>query len=319
MKPLVKEAEPTGTQLGAGAYGSVEQVKIEGATYAAKRFRVEIYKSPDESHKKFFAELNILCSIHHPNIVQYHCVCYLPNSKSPALVMEQLQTNLHDYLLNPSYANLPLSAKVSILRDIASGLAYLHNHKPAVIHRDLTARNVLLNSDRVAKISDFGNFRIIDIDPARRLEFKNTTRVPGTTIYMPPEASSDHARFNEKLDIFSFGHLALFTATQVFPCELLPATFCDDDGKLCARTEVERRQKYIDQLEQQLGGDHDLNKLIKQCLHNSSRMRPTANEIISVLEQLVNICVQEQFHDSLLPQKQQDASKEKKQHPQYSM
>ena len=61
MKPLVKEAEPTSTQLGAGAYGSVEQVKIEGATYVAKRFRVEICKSPDESHKKFFAELNILC------------------------------------------------------------------------------------------------------------------------------------------------------------------------------------------------------------------------------------------------------------------
>ena len=287
VKSLVKKAEPTGRQLGAGAYGSVEQVSIEGTTYAAKRFRVEIYKSPNESHEKFFAELHILCSIRHPNIVQYHCVCYLPNSKSPALVMEQLQTNLHDYLLNPSYANLSLNAKVSILQDIARGLAYLHNHKPAVIHRDLTAMNVLLNSDRVAKISDFGNSRIIDIDPACRSKFISTSRVPGTTIYMPPEASSDHARFNEKLDIFSFGHLALFTATQVFPCDLLPATFCDNDGKLYARTEVERRQKYIDQLEQQLGGDHDPIKLIKQCLHNNPKMRPTADDIIRVLEQLV--------------------------------
>ena len=160
---------------------------------------MEICKSPDESHEKLFAELNILCSIRHPNIVQYHCVCYLPNSESPALVMEQLQTNLHDHLLNRSYANLPMSAKVSILRDIASGLAYLHNHKPAVIHRDLAARNVLLNSDRVAKISDFGNSRIIDIDPARRLEFKSTSCVPSTTIYMPPEACSDHARFKRSL------------------------------------------------------------------------------------------------------------------------
>ena len=60
--------------------------------------------------------------------------------------MEQLQTNFHDYLLNPSYVNLPLNAKFSIVHDIANGLAYLHNHKPAVIHRELTARNVLLNS-----------------------------------------------------------------------------------------------------------------------------------------------------------------------------
>ena len=284
MKSLVKKAEPTGRQLGAGAYGSVEQVNIEGALYAAKRFRVEICKSPNESHEKFFAELRILCSIHHPNIVQYHCVCYLPNSKSPALVMEQLQTNLHDYLLNPSYANLPMNAKVSILQDIARGLAYLHNHKPAVIHRDLTARNVLLNSDRVAKISDFGNSRIIDIDPACSSEFISTTHVPGTIIYMPPEASSDHAKFNKKLDIFSFGHLALFTATQVLPYNLLPVY---DDDKSCYRSEVERRQKYIDQLEQQLGGDHDLIKLIKQCLRNSPKERPTAKDIIRDVEQRV--------------------------------
>ena len=256
--------------------------------YAAKKLTVKICMNPNEFYKKFFSEFRILSCLCHPNIVQYQCVCPLPNSESPALVMEQLQTNLHDYLLNPSYANLPLSAKVSILRDIARGLAYLHNHKPAVIHRHLTARNVLLNSDRVAKISDFGNSRIIDVDPACSTHFQSTTRVPGTIIYMPPEACSDHAKFNEKLDIFSFGHLALFTATQVFPCDLLPATFCDDDEKVCARSEVERRQGYIDQLEQQLGGGHDLIKLIKQCLHNSSRMRPAADEIISVLGQLLN-------------------------------
>ena len=284
--------------------------------YAAKKLTVKICMNPNEFYKKFFSEFRILSSLCHPNIVQYQCVCPLPNSESPALVMEQLQTNLHDYLLNPSYANLPLSAKVSILQDIARGLAYLHNHKPAVIHRDLSAKNILLSSDRVAKISDFGNSRIIDIDPACSSEFKSTTHVPGTIIYMPPEACSDHAKFNEKLDIFSFGQLALFTATQVYPCDLLPVY---DEDRSCFRTEVERRQKYIDQLEQQLGGDHDLIKLIKQCLHNSSRMRPTADEIISVLEQLVYICVQEQFRDSLLPQKTQDASEEKKQHPQYSM
>ena len=287
LQPLVKKAETTGMQLGFGAYGSVEQVKIEGAMYAAKRFRVEIYKNPNESHEKFFAELRILCSIRHPNIVQYHCVCYLPNCKSPALVMEELQTNLHDYLLNPSYANLPLNAKVSILQDISRGLAYLHNHKPAVIHRDLSAKNILLSSEGVAKISDFGNSHIIDIDPASSSEFKSTTHVPGTIIYMPPEACSDHAKFNEKLDIFSFGHLALFTATQVLPCNLLPANFCDDDEELHARTEVERRQRYIDQLKQQLDGDHILIKLIKQCLHNSPRMRPTADGIVHVLEQIV--------------------------------
>ena len=73
----------------------------------------------------------------------------------------------------------------------------------------------------------------------------------------------------------------------MFPCDLLPATFCDDNGNLCARTAVERRQKYIDQLQQPLGGEHDLIKLIKQSLHNRPRMRPTSDDIVCILEPFV--------------------------------
>ena len=312
LKSLVKKAEPTGTQLGAGAYGSVEQVKIEGVLYAAKRLSGEICKNVDKFYKKFFAEFRILLCLHHPNIVQYKGICLLPDSKFPALVMELMQTSLHDYLLS---ANLFLNAKVSFLHDIAKGLAYLHNHKPAVIHCDLTAKNVLLSSDRVAKISDFGNSHIKSIDSESSSELQNVAKIPGTIIYMPPEACSDHAKFSNKLDIFSFGHLALFTATQEFPCNLYPVY---DDDSSCFRTEVERRQRYIDQLEQQLDGDHDLIKLIKQCLHNSPRMRPTADDIGNCLEQLEVVCILEQVPPSCDSQRQPDVGEEKKQHPQYS-
>ena len=283
LKPHIHTATPTGIQLGAGSYGNVEQVKFNGVNYAAKKFRMDISMSPEEFDEKFSSELRILFSLDHPNIVRYKGVCYLPDSKMPALVMEQLHINLHAYLLDSSYANLPLNAKVSILNDTAKGLAYLHNHKPTVIHRDLTARNVLLGSGGVAKISDFGNSRIINIDPKCASELISTTRVPGTVIYMPPEACSDHSNYNVKLDIFSYGHLALFTATQSFPSRLLPVY---DDERSTYRNEVERRQKYIDQLQQQLG-DHDLVKLVKQCLANSPKMRPTATEIVHALEKLV--------------------------------
>lgn len=265
LKPLIQTAHLTGI-LGAGAYGSVEQVKINGNKYAAKKYRMEIGMNYDEFYKKFLTELHILFSLNHPNIVQYKAVCFLSN------------------LLDFSYANLPFAAKVFILSDIANGLAYLHNHKPAVIHRDLTARNVLLSSDRVAKISDFGNSHIVNIDPKCTSELISTTRVPGTVVYMPPEACSDHAKFNTKLDIFSYGHLALFTATQVFPSSLLPVY---DDERSCYRSEVQRRQKYIDQLEQQLSKDHDLITLIKQCLAVSPKMRPSADNIVCILQKLV--------------------------------
>ena len=290
LKPLVKKAETTGRKLGVGVYSIVEQVKIEGAMYAAKRYKVGSSMNTDTISKKFSFVLKNLRSLRHPNIVRYEGVCDLPDSRLPALVMEQLATNLHDFL-DCSHKTLPLKTKFSILHDVASGLAYLHNHKPVVIHCDLTATNILLSGHIVAKISDFDNSRFVDSDPA---EFQITPRVPfhiffmppentihfsDTIFYMPPEASSNPARFTCKFDVFSFGHLALFTVTQVFPCDLLLANFCGNDEAIHTRTEVERRQKYIDLLEQQLQKNHKLVTLIGQCLDNRPRRRPTAADI----------------------------------------
>ena len=59
-------------------------------------------------------------------------------------------------------------------------------------------------------------------------------------MYMPPEAGQD-AKYNTKLDIFSYGVVTLFTITQVFPKDLLPPTYLSSERPhvLFARTEVE--------------------------------------------------------------------------------
>ncbi len=67
----------------------------------------------------------------------------------------------------------------------------------------------------VAKISDLGNSRIVNIQPGQLAH--TLSRVPGTPVYMPPEAFDNHSRYGPRLDLFSFGHLALYTLIQV--CE----------------------------------------------------------------------------------------------------
>ena len=62
-----------------------------------------------------------------------------------------------------SAPNIRLCTKLSILQDVSRGLIYLHSRAPAVIHRDLTARNVLLDSAMRAKIADLGNSRIVHL------------------------------------------------------------------------------------------------------------------------------------------------------------
>ena len=149
----------------------------------------------------------------HPHIVQFLGLCYLEGSALPVLVMEKLDQSL-DHLLETE-PNLSLSVKLSLLRDVARGLVYLHTRNPPVVHRDLSARNVLLTSamPMVAKISDLGNARIVNLLPGQLA--RTLTCVPGTQVYMPPESFDEGSRYGPRLDIFSFGHLALYTLTQV--------------------------------------------------------------------------------------------------------
>ena len=165
---------------------------------------------PDVVHK-YLLECQLMSSLRHPNITQFLGLCFLPGTQLPVLVMELLETSLDDLLEN--IPNLPLSLKRSVLEDVASGLLYLHDGEPVVIHRDLTAKNVLLTSSLVAKITDMGNSRIVDMRPGQMS--RTLSKVPGTFVYMPPEALDDRHRYGPSLDIFSFGHLALFTIAQV--------------------------------------------------------------------------------------------------------
>ena len=157
--------------------------------------------------------LQLMAEMRHPHIVQFLGLCFLEGSALPVLVMELLDSSLDDLLESSKFPGLPLALKQSLLTDVARGLVYLHTHNPPVVHRDLSARNILLTSSLAAKISDLGNARIVNLQPGQLA--RTLTRVPGTHVYMPPESFDQHSRYGPRLDIFSFGHLTLFTLTQV--------------------------------------------------------------------------------------------------------
>ena len=243
-------------------------MEIPGAVCAAKKIHTEFLSMgsrEDIGHivSRFASECRIMSTLRHPHIVQFLDVCYLPGARLPSLVMERLDTNLHELL--ETTTNLPLAVKNSILLDTARGLLYLHSQSPPIIHRDLTARNVLLNSAMVAKIADLGMARIVNLQPD---QLATMTQGPGNIVYMPPEAMGEHTQYNSSLDIFSFGNIALFILIQEFiGKKLKAATYTDPKSrKIIARSEIEQREHSFDTLHRNLGQEYPLTQLTRDCL-----------------------------------------------------
>lgn len=290
----------TGVQIGSGSYGNVEEVIVAGAVCAAKTLH-DVFRDDSQipagdirkATQRFLRECRLMSTLRHPNVVQFLGIAYLRNSQLPALIMERLLTSLHDFIApdgRPPPRYFPLTLKVSILHNVSCGLAYLHGR--SVIHRDLSARNVLLNSDMVAKIGDMGMARIVPHvrDPL------TMTKAPGAWVYMPPEALENKpgtekddddeegkkSKYNASIDVFSFGVVAIFTLSQTFPCDLLAPTY-REEGKLLPRTEFDRREVYMRKIYEYLHEQHPLVQMIKRCL-DFPEARPIIGEVVDCLE-----------------------------------
>ena len=315
LRPFVlSDVQFTGTKIGGGAYGRVDEVAIP-VSAAAKTIYAFLQESdgsgPDADVPKavteFVRECQLMSTLRHPHIVQFLGVCFLQGSRLPALVMERLLTSLHD-LLAPetqppprapsSLSFFTMSLKCSVLHNVASGLAYLHERSPPVIHRDLSARNVLLNSGLVGKIADLGVARSVARIVPRMRTAATMTTAPGAGIYMPPEATAPSAsntemsKYDASIDVFSLGVVTMFTISETFPCNPLAPTYTDEkSGLLVARTELQRRSRYMEHVNAQLRacgqlrGDHPLITLIQQCLRNLPAKRPGIYEVLHLLEE----------------------------------
>ncbi|RDY05783.1 Phytosulfokine receptor 2, partial [Mucuna pruriens] len=210
--------------VGDGSFGLVYKARLStGALVAVKKL------SPDafQGFREFTAEMETLSKLQHPNIVKI--LGYWASGPERLLVYEFIEKgNLDQWLHEPSSNDdfsrspLPWVTRVNIIRGVAHGLCYLHGLDKAVIHRDIKASNVLLDSKFQAHIADFGLARRID-----RTHSHVSTQFAGTIGYMPPEYIDGVNVANTKVDVYSFGVLMIETASSRRPN--LPLKLGQDD------------------------------------------------------------------------------------------
>ncbi|KAK4261349.1 hypothetical protein QN277_004359 [Acacia crassicarpa] len=192
-------------KLGQGGFGTVYKgILPDGREIAVKR----LYFNNRHRAEDFYNEVNIISSVEHKNLVRLlGCSCSGPES---LLVYEYLPNKSLDRFIFDKNRGKELNwdRRYEIIIGTAEALVYLHEKsKIKIIHRDIKASNILLDTRLRAKIADFGLARSFQEDKSHI-----STAIAGTLGYMAPEYLA-HGQLTEKADVYSFGVLLLEIVT----------------------------------------------------------------------------------------------------------
>ena len=200
--------------LGRGGWGYVAEGRFRGQKVAVKRVYPDILRPYTIGRVR--REISTMAQVRHPNLVLF-IAAVIDERNGPMIITEILGVNLRK-----AYEDKRLDSqgqKLLIYRDVAAALNYLHCHREPIIHRDLSAPNVLLeamaNNRWKAKISDFGSANLVRLA---------TTPGEGAIVYTAPEAfpqppNSPQPRPPQgpEIDVYSYGILLCEVTVEQFP------------------------------------------------------------------------------------------------------
>ena len=246
------EVRSTGQFLGAGGWGTVVVGSFRGQDVAMKQLHSVI--SSSKYYKELLRrEISLMVKVRHPNLLLFIAAVLDSPSNTPIIITELMDTDLRQAYHNSQLSNN--GVKLSILRDVAAALNYLHLQLNPIIHRDVSSANVLLqalpNNKWRGKLSDFGSANLVQ---------HASTPGPGAAMYTAPEVFK-RVQQTPKMDCYSFGKLL---------CEVFTNCLPDPDA--------------FPSMLQCVGKDWPLmHQLITTCVQDDPNKRPEMSYIVSQL------------------------------------
>ncbi|XP_054782251.1 probably inactive leucine-rich repeat receptor-like protein kinase At5g48380 [Prosopis cineraria] len=275
-----------GNIIGTGRTGTMYKAVLDDGT----SLMVKRLQESQHSEKEFLSEMSTLGAVRHRNLVPLLGFCL---AKKERLLVYRYMSNgyLHDQL-HPAegQSTLEWPTRLKIAIGAAKGLAWLHHScNPRIIHRNISSKCILLDSDFEPKISDFGLARLMNPIDTHLSTFVNGEF--GDLGYVAPEYARTLVA-TPKGDVYSFGVVLLELVTGERPTYVAkaPETF---KGSLVEWiTQLSSSSELQTAIDESLGGkgfDNEVFQFLKvacNCVSSTPKERPTLFEVYQFLRSI---------------------------------
>ncbi|KAK7338914.1 hypothetical protein VNO77_19548 [Canavalia gladiata] len=280
---LKKATKGFGEEIGRGAGGVV----YKGILSDQRKVAIKRLNEAKQGEGEFLAEVSIIGRLNHMNLIEMWGYC--AEGKHRLLVYEYMESG--SLAENLSSNTLDWSKRYNIALGMARVLAYLHEEcLEWILHCDIKPENILLDSNYLPKVADFGLSKLLN---RNKLSNPNFSMIRGTRGYMAPEWLYN-LPITSKVDVYSYGIVLLELITGNSPTmdiETVDGTEAHHGRLVTWVREKKRRPSWVKQiLDPSIGTNYDENKIeilarvALDCVEEDKDVRPTMKQVVEMLQ-----------------------------------